>query len=181
MTDFFLKYRSILLLIQVFVVSSCSLCYELILSTGISNITGNSVLAFSLSIGLFLAGLGTGAFSTRWVKDELLKDTFVTTETVLALVGGIAVILLYFGLIFTPYFQLIQVALTFIIGFTSGLEIPILTRILNLSDDADQTGIQNEHKLDLTTEASSSIRKIKDPRRKQRGIRYSNRTVCFRI
>jgi len=26
-----------------------------------------------------------------------------------------------------------------------------------------------------------SAKRIKDPRRKQRGIRYSNRTVCFRI
>ena len=130
----FPKLKSILLLIQIFVVSSCSLAYELLLGTAASNITGNSVLAFSLSIGLYLAGLGTGAFCSQWVKNKILHEFFVWTETVLALVGGICVATLYLSLVFTPYFQFVQIFLTFLVGLISGLEIPVLTRILNINN-----------------------------------------------
>ena len=125
--------KSGLLLVQIFVVSTCSLVYELLIGTTTTNITSNSVLAFSLAIGLFLAGLGSGAFFSSFVKDRFLISTFVLVESFLALIGGFSVVLLYAALVFSPYFTLVQVILTLSIGFLSGLEIPILTRILNNS------------------------------------------------
>ena len=125
--------KSGLLLVQIFVVSTCSLIYELLIGTTTTNITSNSVLAFSLAIGLFLAGLGSGAFFSSFVKDRFLISTFVLVESFLALIGGFSVVLLYGALVFSPYFTLVQVILTLLIGFLSGLEIPILTRILNNS------------------------------------------------
>ncbi len=130
----FPKLKPILLLIQIFIVSSCSLAYELLLGTTTSNITGNSVLSFSLSIGLYLAGLGTGAFCSQWVKNKILHEFFIWTETILALVGGICVATLYLSLVFTPYFEFVQIFLTFLVGLISGLEIPVLTRILNINN-----------------------------------------------
>jgi spermidine synthase len=127
--------KNSLLLVQIFIVSTCSLIYELIIGTTTTNITSNSVLAFSLVIGLFLAGLGFGAFCSQWVFDKFLADTFVFIESLLALVGGFSVVLLYFSFVFTPYFYLIQIILTFAVGFLSGLEIPILTRILNIQEN----------------------------------------------
>jgi|694.fasta_scaffold94755_3 spermidine synthase len=130
------KLKASLLLVQIFVVSTCSLTYELLIGTASTNITGNSILAFSLAIGLFLAGLGLGAFASRWVQDEVLVQRFVLTETTLALVGGIGVILLYGAFVFSPHFELVKTVLTLLIGFFSGLEIPILTRILQKQEDS---------------------------------------------
>lgn len=130
------KLKASLLLVQIFVVSTCSLTYELLIGTASTNITGNSILAFSLAIGLFLAGLGLGAFASRWVQDEVLVQRFVLTETTLALVGGIGVILLYGAFVFSPHFELVKTILTLLIGFFSGLEIPILTRILQKQEDS---------------------------------------------
>jgi spermidine synthase len=126
-----------LLLLQILIVSVCSLIYELLIATTATNITSNSILAFSLVIGLFLAGLGTGAFISQWIKDKNLVDVFIWNETVLAIIGGFSVITLYFAWIFTPYFYLIQTLITFLIGLLSGLEIPILTRILNNQEDGN--------------------------------------------
>ncbi len=125
-----LSLRPIVLLVQVFVASLCSLSYELLIGTAVSNITGNSVLSFSLAIGFFLAGLGLGAFISQWLITDYLATNFVVVEMALALVGGFAVLLLYTSFIFTPYFTVVQIILTLGVGLLSGLEIPILTRLL---------------------------------------------------
>ncbi len=126
-----LSIRPVILLVQVFVASLCSLSYELLIGTAVSNITGNLVLSFSLAIGFFLAGLGLGAFISRWLITYHLAANFVVIETILALVGGFAVLLLYTSFIFTPYFSVVQILLTLGVGLLSGLEVPILTRLLN--------------------------------------------------
>ncbi len=123
--------KPILLLVEVFIVSVCSLTYELLISTAVSNLTGNSVLSFSISVGLFLAGLGTGSYASKFISDKNLAKRFLDTESMLALVGGFSVILIYLAIGYTTYFRLAQVFLTFLIGLLSGLEIPILTRLLN--------------------------------------------------
>jgi len=126
-----LDTKSILLLIEVFIASVCSLLYELLISTAATNLTGNSIAAFSLSIGLFLAGLGIGAYLSKFTSDNQLADRFVLVETTLGLVGGFSVIGLYFARGFTPYFMAFQVGVTLLIGLLSGLEIPFLTRLLH--------------------------------------------------
>ncbi len=119
------------LLAQVFIVSVCSLLYELVLGTTISNLTGNPTFAYSIVIGLFLAGLGLGAFATKWVGDGQEQNIFVWVETSLALVGGLSVILVYYGFIYTPFFPFFYIILPLSIGMLSGFEIPLLTRVLN--------------------------------------------------
>jgi spermidine synthase len=129
------RFKTSLLLVQIFVVSVCSLTYELLIGTVSTNVTGNSILAFSLAIGLFLAGLGLGAFFSKWIEDEKLIERFVLIETTLALVGGFATVMLYSVFVFSPYFNLVKIILTLLIGFLSGLEIPILTRTLEQFGD----------------------------------------------
>jgi len=52
-------------------------------------------------------------------------------------------------------------------------------------DKLMDAGISKDHisvaALEETSKKMHSNIELKDPRRKQRGIRYSNRTVCFRI
>lgn len=129
------RFKTSLLLAQIFVVSVCSLTYELLMGTVSTNITGNSILAFSLAIGLFLAGLGLGAFASKWIEDSKLIERFVFIETSLAMIGGFGTVLLYSAFVFSPYFDLVKIILTLLIGFLSGLEIPILTRTLEQFGD----------------------------------------------
>lgn len=121
--------KSYLILVQVLIVSVCSIIYELLLATTSANITGNSLRSYSIAIGLFLAGLGTGAFVSRWIKTKMEADLFIFIEMALAFCGGFASISLFLSLTYTRYFSFLLVVLTFLIGFLSGFEIPLLTRI----------------------------------------------------
>jgi spermidine synthase len=75
--------------------------------------------------------MGVGSFLTKYVGErELLA--FIRTELLLGLLGGISVPLLYF--LFkhqnNTQYQFTMLALTFAIGLLTGLEIPLLTRVM---------------------------------------------------
>lgn len=125
-----------IIIFSVFVAGLCSLVYELLISTTASYFLGDSVQQFSVVIGLYLASMGIGAYLSRLVKTMLLR-TFVVVEIFLGLVGGLAVPLLYltyaYGLVFWP----VVVGLTVVIGALTGLEIPLLTRIMDREEALD--------------------------------------------
>lgn len=92
---------------------------------------GDSVKQFSLTIGIYMFAMGVGSFLTKYVgKRELLA--FIRTELLLGLLGGLSVPLLYF--LFqhqtNDQYQLTMLGLTFAIGGLTGLEIPLLTRVM---------------------------------------------------
>jgi spermidine synthase len=59
---------------------------------------------------------------------------FVAIETSIALIGGISVIAMFFSFVYTKYHFLVQILFTLAVGTISGLEIPVLSRLLNLSE-----------------------------------------------
>ena len=46
-------------------VAFCSIVYELLMAQTLTLLTGNSVLRYSTTIGLYLASMGIGAFLCR--------------------------------------------------------------------------------------------------------------------
>ncbi len=113
----------------VFVAGLCSIIYELLIATTVSYFEGDSVKYFSITIGIYMAALGLGAYMSKFVKDKLI-EWLIVTETILGLIGGFSIPALYVAFSHTDAFTPIYVVLTSVIGLLIGLEIPFLTRLL---------------------------------------------------
>ena len=71
-----LEYRP--LLFVVLIISGCSMCYELIISALSTYLLGNSVLQYSVTIGLYMAAMGLGAYLSKGGKSFICTgSTFV--------------------------------------------------------------------------------------------------------
>lgn len=121
--------RAGLLLVNVFVVATCGLVYELLAGTLASYLYGNAVVEFSLVIGLYLSALGAGAWlSHLFVKD--LARRFLEVELAVALVGGTSAPLLLFGFGHVAVFRVLLDVDLLVIGVLVGIELPLLMRLL---------------------------------------------------
>jgi len=125
------RSENVLFFITIFLAGLCSLIYELLISTTSSYFLGDSVLQFSLTIGIYMAAMGIGSYLTKFLTGNLL-ESFVKVELILGLVGGASVPILYF--IFdrlSPLeYQFSMLLITFLVGVLTGFEIPLLVRIL---------------------------------------------------
>ena len=121
---------------SVFLAGLCSLVYELLISTTASYFLGDSVKQFSITIGLYLASMGLGSYLSRFVKTKLLRS-FIAVEILLGIVGGLSVPLLYLAYAYGTVFWPVVVGLIMTIGALTGLEIPLLTRIMDEEESLD--------------------------------------------
>lgn len=117
------------LIASVLIAGLCSIIYELLISTTASYFLGDSVKQFSLTIGLYMASMGLGAWLSRLMKHHLLA-TFIGVEIALAVVGGLSVPLLYAAFAYTSMFYPAVLLLILAIGTLTGLEVPLLTRVM---------------------------------------------------
>lgn len=119
------------LIVTTFLVGMCSIIYELLISTASSYFLGNSVKQFSLIIGIYMAAMGLGAYLSQWIKKDLIYS-FIFIELILGLIGAFSVPLCYgyFWLADYDGFNLFVFFLISTIGLLTGLEVPLLTRIL---------------------------------------------------
>ena len=117
------------LYINVFVVATCGLIYELLAGTLGSYLLGDSVRQFSLVIGLYLFAMGIGAWISRRLESNL-ERAFVDIELAVAVVGGLSAPVLFMAFGTTANFQFVLLAFVFVIGTLVGLEIPLIMRIL---------------------------------------------------
>jgi spermidine synthase len=118
-----------LLLFSALVISTCGLVYELLSATLASYLLGDSILQFSLVIGVYLFSMGVGSFLSRYVHTALLS-TFIRVELLVGLVGGFSATLLFVLFNVATGFQALLFGLLFLTGTLVGLEIPLLMRIL---------------------------------------------------
>lgn len=120
-----------ILIVSIFIVGLCSIIYELLISTTSSYFLGDSIKQFSITIGIYMAAMGVGAYLSRLMKDKLM-ERFIEVELLLGLIGGISVPFLYFAFVQINYsaFSWLIIFLIFVIGLLTGLEIPLLTRLL---------------------------------------------------
>jgi spermidine synthase len=121
-----------ILLASLLILSACAILYELLISTVSSYLLGSSVLHFSITIGLFLSFLGVGAYLSRWLEPPLLP-TFIQIEIWLGLIGGYSALILYLGNAWFPNYYWLLLLCVSVIGTLAGLEIPLVTRMLQQS------------------------------------------------
>jgi spermidine synthase len=121
--------RTPILFLNVLVIATCGLVYELLAGTLASYVLGDSVTQFSLIIGIYLFAMGAGSWLSRFVEGDLARR-FVDVELAVAVVGGASAPLLFLTFAHLSYFQVVLYGLVFLIGVLVGLEIPLLMRIL---------------------------------------------------
>lgn len=121
--------RTPILFLNVLVIATCGLVYELLAGTLASYVLGDSVTQFSLIIGIYLFALGAGSWLSRFVEKELARR-FIDVELGVAIVGGLSAPLLFLSFAHLSYFHVVLYGMVFLIGMLVGLEIPLLMRIL---------------------------------------------------
>lgn len=121
--------RTPLLYINVCIIATCGLIYELLAGTLASYVLGDSVTQFSLIIGVYLSAMGVGAWLSGFLVDKLARR-FVEIELGVALVGGLSAPLLFMSFAYLSWFQLVLYGKVGLIGILVGLELPLLMRIL---------------------------------------------------
>ena len=78
--------RTPILFLNVIVIATCGLIYELVAGTLASYVLGDSVTQFSLVIGIYLFSMGAGAWLSRFVEKDLALR-FVEVELARGLRG----------------------------------------------------------------------------------------------
>jgi spermidine synthase len=73
--------------------------------------------------------MGLGAFLSKFITNKLL-DRFIEIELTIGLVGGISAGLLYASFTLSEYYYVVAFLLIAVISTLIGLEIPLITRIL---------------------------------------------------
>ncbi len=121
--------RTPLLFLNVLVVATCGLIYELLAGTLASYVLGDSITQFSLIIGIYLFAMGVGSWLSRFLEKNLAR-WFVEIELGVAVLGGLSAPILFLSFGRLSYFSIILYLMVFGIGVLVGLEIPLLLRIL---------------------------------------------------
>lgn len=125
------------------VLSACSLMYELLIAQTLSLAAGNTVVWYSLSVGIYIGGMGIGALLCRRRFAARPWRTLFFVELSLSAIGAAAVpaillahsLYLYFSA--TPreisvfVFFGVSFATLLGVGVLSGIELPTLIRIGN--------------------------------------------------
>lgn len=121
--------RTPLLFLNVIIIATCGLIYELLAATVSSYVLGDSVTQFSFIIGVYLFAMGVGSYLSRFI-DKNIAEKFIDIELAVAVIGGFSAPLLFLTFAYVTYFGIILYTMVFIIGTLVGLEIPLLMRIL---------------------------------------------------
>lgn len=111
------------------IVAIGGIIYEMIIGTTASYLLGNGVLHFSLTIGIFLAGMGIGSYLSSYISSKP-EQNFILIEILLGLFGGSSVSILFATFAYTELFYLVFTALIGGIGILIGTEIPMFLAIL---------------------------------------------------
>ena len=121
--------RTPLLFLNVIIIATCGLIYELLAGTLSSYVLGDSVTQFSFIIGIYLSAMGVGSWASKYIEKRV-AEKFIDIELAVAVVGGFSAPLLFLTFAHVSYFQIILYSMVFLIGVLVGLEIPLLMRIL---------------------------------------------------
>lgn len=130
------------ILFAVFLIAICGIIYELIIGAISSYLMGDSVKQYSITIGLFMSAMGVGSGLSKKI-DKNLFDKFIIVELSLGVLGGISAFILLYSYAYTEIYHLAMYLCILGIGVLVGLEIPILTRIIEESESDIKSTIAN--------------------------------------
>ncbi|MFF3848188.1 polyamine aminopropyltransferase [Streptomyces sp. NPDC002328] len=118
-----------LLLLSVFLCAACGLVYELALTALGSYLIGNSVLQTSVVISVMVFAMGVGSLAAKPLRRRPV-GAFALVEGVLALVGGLSVLVLYAAFAWLRLYTPAMIVVAMVVGLLIGAEIPLLMTLL---------------------------------------------------
>ncbi|WP_066172896.1 polyamine aminopropyltransferase [Bacillus marinisedimentorum] len=118
------------------IVSICGIIFEVLFGALGSYMLGDGVKQYTLTISLFLTGMGIGASLSENVTKQLIIS-FIWIEFTIGLIGGMSAFLLFGINAYLPDGSeaLFLYGVTFTIGALTGVELPVLIR------KADEIGV----------------------------------------
>jgi spermidine synthase len=123
------------------VISFVCMTYELLLAQTTAALLGNTLLRYSVVIGLYIFSLGLGSFLVRRQPPQVMLRRLFSIEIGLLLLGGMAPVVLIFtdfilrhllaptSEAFAVCFQTFTYVYTLAVGILSGMELPILIHL----------------------------------------------------
>lgn len=142
-----LKFNYKLLMFTTLIISGCSIVYELLISAVGSYLLGDSIKQFSITIGLYMCAMGFGSHISKYIKKDLF-DFFVFVEIAVGVIGGISSLVLFLSNAYIASSEFIMYIQIILIGTLVGLEIPILTRIIEENCDNLRVTLSNVFSFD---------------------------------
>ncbi|MFD6337777.1 polyamine aminopropyltransferase [Streptomyces sp. NPDC060131] len=118
-----------LLLLSVFLCAACGLVYELALTALGSYLIGNSVLQTSVVISVMVFAMGLGSLAAKPLRRRAV-GAFALVEGILALVGGLSVLVLYSAFAWLQLYTPAMIVVAMAVGLLIGAEIPLLMTML---------------------------------------------------
>ena len=118
-----------LVLSAVFLCAACGLVYELALVALGSYLIGNSVTQASIVLSIMVFAMGVGSLAAKGLRHRPAAS-FAVIELVLALTGGLSVLVLYAAFAWLHFYTPVLVAIVFCIGALIGAEIPLLMTLI---------------------------------------------------
>ena len=137
------------LLLAAAVSSACGLAIELLLGTLASYLVGNQALSYGVAVGGFLAAMGLGSYLSQFIVGEERPDDgqadtlgsdrarsshllqrFIQVELAIAPLSTLLPLGLFGLFIVDQSLWLGLILVTLILGTLAGLEVPLLTRII---------------------------------------------------
>ncbi|WP_227396885.1 polyamine aminopropyltransferase [Jeotgalibacillus aurantiacus] len=114
------------------IVSICGIIFEVLFGAAGSYILGDGVKQYTLTISLFLTGMGIGASISERVTKNLIPS-FIWIEYAIGLIGGLSTFLFFGVTAFLPdgTDAIFLYTITLLVGGLTGLELPILIRKAN--------------------------------------------------
>lgn len=132
-----------LLLATAAVSSSCGLAAELLLGTLASYLVGNQALAYGVAVGGFLAAMGIGSYLSQFIfaqgdrnqQHHYLLTSFIKVELLIAPLTALLPLGLFALFVAGgPVWIGLSIA-TLMLGMLAGMEVPLLTRLVELDQD----------------------------------------------
>ncbi len=122
--------RTWALSLLMFILGGCGLAYEYTFSKIASDLLGNSVQQWATMIATMLFAMGLGAELQKWVKEQRLADSLVSSQVVLAVLGGFGPLLMILAFAHLPaQYIIVQYLLALLVGTLIGFEIPLIMRL----------------------------------------------------
>ncbi|MBM7580368.1 polyamine aminopropyltransferase [Jeotgalibacillus terrae] len=114
------------------IVSICGIIFEVLFGAAGSYILGDGVKQYTLTISLFLTGMGIGASISERVTRNLIPS-FIWIEYAIGIIGGLSTFLFFGVTAFLPdgTDAIFLYGITLVVGGLTGLELPILIRKAN--------------------------------------------------
>ena len=123
-----LRRLSFILKACVFATGCAAIVTEYTLATLASYLLGDSILQWTIVISLMLFSMGLGSRYSRKYEARLL-DRFVLIEFGLSFLCTFSAMFCFWISAYTIHFGLVVYGIACMIGFMTGLEIPLITRI----------------------------------------------------